>query len=57
MSKGKRLGLVWTSQLMWAEDVDPQQFVESGMLGEAEEEVLPYSPEIRSEIVKAFQGS
>lgn len=57
MSKGTRLGLVWASQLMWAEDADPQQFVESGMLGEAEEEVLPFNPQVRSEIVKAFQGS
>ena len=57
MSKGKRLGMVWTSQLMWSEDSDPQQFVETGQLGEAEGEVLPFNPQVRSEIVKAFQGS
>jgi hypothetical protein len=57
MSKGTRLGLVWASQLMWSEDADPQQFVESGTLGDAEEEVLPFNPQVRSEIVKAFQGS
>ena len=57
MSKGKRLGLVWAAQLMWSEDTEPQQFVESGMLGEGEAEILPYSPQVRSQIVKAFQGS
>lgn len=57
MSKGKRLGLVWAAQLMWSEETEPQQFVESGLLGEAEAEVLPFNPQVRSEIVKAFQGS
>lgn len=57
MSKGKRLALVWQAQLTWSEDADPQQFVETGRLGEAAAEVLPFNQDVRSEIVKHFQGS
>lgn len=56
MSKGKRLALVWQAQLTWSEDADPQQFVETGRLGEAAAEVLPFNQDVRSEIVKHFQG-
>lgn len=56
MSKGKRLELVWAAQLTWSEDADPQQFVETGRLGEAGEEILPFNQDVRNEIVKAFQG-
>ena len=56
MSKGRRLALVWAAQLTWSEDADPQQFVETGRLGEAGEEILPFNQDVRNEIVKAFQG-
>ena len=58
MSKGVRLGIVLQSQLMWAEGIDPPWFVETGQLGEsAEEGVLPFDPDLRSQIVKQFQGA
>lgn len=56
MSKGRRLALVREAQLTWSEDADYQDFVESGRLGEAEEEVLPFNQDVRTQIVKAFQG-
>lgn len=58
MSKGARLALIREAQLTWSnEDTDYQDFMETGRLGDPDEEVMPYNPELRSEIVKHFQKS
>ena len=56
MSKGARLRVIREAQLTWSnEDTDYQDFMETGRLGDAEEPILPFDPNLRSEIVKQFQ--
>jgi hypothetical protein len=57
MAKGKRMQIVALARLTWApEDADVQTFVQTGKLGDPEDDVIPYNPDIRSEVVKQFQG-
>ena len=56
MTKGARLGMVLTAQLTWAgEDTDLATFIETGSLGEAAAPVMPFHPELRSQIVKEYE--
>ena len=57
MAKGKRLGLVWSSQLLSGEDIDVANFIETGSFGDGSESgpVLPANDDLRAVIVKAFE--
>lgn len=58
MSQGARLAMIRQAQLTWSnEDTDYQEFMKTGRLGDSEDEVLPFNPELRSEIVRQFQAS
>lgn len=57
MAKGVRLRLLTQAVLVWAgENTDLEGLIETGQLGEAVDEVLPFNQEIRNEVVKHFQG-
>lgn len=56
MAKGKRLAIAQLASLMWAQDVDLDAYIETGRGGE-QTEVIPYNPELRSEIVKNWEAA
>ena len=55
MAKGKRLAVLNAAQLPWVEDLDGEQYVETGRIGDdPQDEVIPFNPALRTEIIKQW---